>query len=152
VSTIPRELPPDVVQILARPVSDIIRLSALLSLCRRHGLTYVESWELRLRRRRCGKGFSYLGNTSGRTPKNSDCCRRDGNCQLAHAKLLFLGLSNSLHVDGTGVGSPPQNHNHVAVVPSFAAAWLAPGPPELLLALRLFGRWVRASTEFPMRL
>ena len=34
-------------------------------LCRRHGLTYVESSELGLRRRRCGKGFVYLD--SGRT-------------------------------------------------------------------------------------
>jgi DNA topoisomerase-1 len=29
-------------------------------LCRRHGLTYVETTELHLRRRRCGKGFSYI--------------------------------------------------------------------------------------------
>jgi DNA topoisomerase-1 len=36
------------------------------TLCRRHGLTYVESSELGLRRRRCGKGFNYL-DPSGRT-------------------------------------------------------------------------------------
>lgn len=30
------------------------------ALCHRHGLTYAESSELELRRRRCGKGFSYL--------------------------------------------------------------------------------------------
>ena len=35
------------------------------SLCRHHGLTYVESSELNLRRRRCGRGFAYL-NASGR--------------------------------------------------------------------------------------
>jgi DNA topoisomerase I len=33
------------------------------TLCRRHGLTYVESSELGLRRRRCGKGFNYLDPT-----------------------------------------------------------------------------------------
>jgi DNA topoisomerase-1 len=40
------------------------------TLCRRHGLTYVESSELGLRRRRCGKGFSYL-DPSGRTLANT---------------------------------------------------------------------------------
>ena len=30
------------------------------SLCRRHGLTYVERSALNLRRRRCGRGFVYL--------------------------------------------------------------------------------------------
>ena len=39
------------------------------TLCRRHGLTYVESSELGLRRRRCGKGFSYL-DPSGRTVRD----------------------------------------------------------------------------------
>jgi DNA topoisomerase-1 len=32
------------------------------SLCRRCGLTYVETADLRLLRRRCGKGFSYVGD------------------------------------------------------------------------------------------
>jgi len=35
------------------------------SLCRHHGLTYVESSALNLRRRRCGRGFVYL-DASGR--------------------------------------------------------------------------------------
>src|SRR6478672_7623638 len=34
-------------------------------LCRRHGLNYVESSGLGLRRRRCGKGFSYLDPSGG---------------------------------------------------------------------------------------
>jgi DNA topoisomerase-1 len=38
-------------------------------LCRRHGLTYVESSELRLRRRRCGNGFRYL-DPGGRTVRD----------------------------------------------------------------------------------
>jgi DNA topoisomerase-1 len=39
------------------------------SLCRRHGLTYVESSALNLRRRRCGRGFVYL-DASGRPVPN----------------------------------------------------------------------------------
>jgi DNA topoisomerase I len=39
------------------------------TLCRGYGLTYVESSELRLRRGRCGKGFSYL-DASGRTVRD----------------------------------------------------------------------------------
>ena len=39
------------------------------TLCQRHGLNYVESSELGLRRRRCGKGFSYL-DPSGRTVRD----------------------------------------------------------------------------------
>ena len=39
------------------------------TLCRRHGLIYVESSELGLRRRRCGKGFSYL-HPGGRTVRD----------------------------------------------------------------------------------
>jgi hypothetical protein len=39
------------------------------TLYRRHGLTYVESSELGLRRRRCGKGFSYL-DPSGTTVRD----------------------------------------------------------------------------------
>ena len=35
-------------------------------LCRRYGLTHVETADLRLRRRRCGKGFGYVDN-EGRT-------------------------------------------------------------------------------------
>jgi DNA topoisomerase I len=36
------------------------------TICRRHGLTYVETSDLHLPRRRCGRGFSYL-DASGRT-------------------------------------------------------------------------------------
>jgi DNA topoisomerase I len=39
------------------------------TLCHRQGLTYVESSELGLRRRRCGKGFSYV-DPSGRTVRD----------------------------------------------------------------------------------
>jgi hypothetical protein len=39
------------------------------TLCRRYGLSYVESSELGLRRRRCGKGFSYL-DPGGRTVRD----------------------------------------------------------------------------------
>src|SRR5262245_48356651 len=35
-------------------------------LCRRYGLDYVETTDLRLRRRRCGRGFSYMDG-EGRT-------------------------------------------------------------------------------------
>jgi hypothetical protein len=35
-------------------------------LCRRYGLTYVETANLPLRRRRCGKGFAYV-DVEGRT-------------------------------------------------------------------------------------
>jgi DNA topoisomerase-1 len=38
-------------------------------LCRRYGLTYVETGDLRLRRRRCGKGFSYADG-QGRTVRD----------------------------------------------------------------------------------
>jgi DNA topoisomerase I len=38
-------------------------------LCRRYGLTYVETGNLRLRRRRCGKGFAYM-DEEGRTVRN----------------------------------------------------------------------------------
>ena len=30
------------------------------TLCSRYGLTYVETADLRLRRRRCGRGFGYI--------------------------------------------------------------------------------------------
>lgn len=38
-------------------------------LCRRYNLTYVETADLRLRRRRCGKGFSYVDG-EGRTVRD----------------------------------------------------------------------------------
>jgi hypothetical protein len=38
-------------------------------LCRRYGLTLVETADLALRRRRCGKGFSYV-NGEGRTVRD----------------------------------------------------------------------------------
>jgi DNA topoisomerase I len=38
-------------------------------LCRRYGLTYVETANLRLRRRRCGKGFVYVDD-EGRTKRD----------------------------------------------------------------------------------
>ena len=38
-------------------------------LCRRYGLTYVETADLRLRRRRCGKGFGYIDG-EGRTVRD----------------------------------------------------------------------------------
>jgi DNA topoisomerase I len=43
----------------------------LQTLCHRHGLTYVESSQLGLRRRRCGKAFSYL-DPSGRTVRDKE--------------------------------------------------------------------------------
>ena len=38
-------------------------------LCRRYGLTYVETADLPLRRRRCGKGFGYVDG-NGRTVRD----------------------------------------------------------------------------------
>jgi DNA topoisomerase IB len=38
-------------------------------LCRRYGLTYIENTDLRLRRRRCGKGFAYI-DSDGRIIRN----------------------------------------------------------------------------------
>ena len=35
------------------------------SLCRRYGLNYIETGDLRLRRRRCGKGFAYIDAAGG---------------------------------------------------------------------------------------
>jgi DNA topoisomerase I len=68
------------------------------TLCRRHGLTYVESSELGLCRRRCGKGFSYL-DPSGKTVRDKEvkarikalaippawtdvCIAQDGNAHI----------------------------------------------------------------------
>jgi DNA topoisomerase I len=34
-------------------------------LCRRHGLTYTDTSDLRVRRRRCGKGFAYVDDDGG---------------------------------------------------------------------------------------
>ena len=50
-------------------VSRLIMVQDTQTLCRRHSLTYVESSEFGLRRRRCGKGFSYL-DPSGRTVRD----------------------------------------------------------------------------------
>jgi DNA topoisomerase I len=41
------------------------------ALCRRHKLVYVEAAELALRRRRCGRGFSYL-DANGKPLKDAD--------------------------------------------------------------------------------
>src|SRR5215471_4861533 len=38
-------------------------------LCRRYGLAYIETTDLRLRRRRCGKGFAYI-DSDGRIIRN----------------------------------------------------------------------------------
>src|SRR5512134_4201965 len=38
-------------------------------LCRRYGLNHVETEDLRLRRRRCGKGFTYI-DSEGRAVRN----------------------------------------------------------------------------------
>ena len=40
-----------------------------IKLCRRYGLTFVETANLRLRRRRCGKGFAYIDD-KGRTKRD----------------------------------------------------------------------------------
>jgi DNA topoisomerase I len=88
------------------------------TLCRRHGLTYVESSELGLRRRRCGKGFSYL-DPSGRTVRDKAvkarikalaippawtdvCIAHDGSAHIqaigrdAEGRLQYIQIGNTL--------------------------------------------------------
>jgi DNA topoisomerase I len=57
--------------VIGKPKRAAAGLSATVSqdakkLCRRYGLNYVETAHLRLRSRRCGKGFAYI-DANGRT-------------------------------------------------------------------------------------
>ena len=44
-------------------------------LCRRYGLAYIETTDLRLRRRRCGNGFAYI-DSDGRIIRNKTLTAR----------------------------------------------------------------------------
>src|SRR5262249_1896630 len=60
----PRVCEERVRRVIGKPKRAAAGLSATMSqdakLCRRYGLNYVETTHLRLRRRRCGKGFAYV--------------------------------------------------------------------------------------------
>ena len=72
------------------------------TLCRRHGLTYVESSELGLRRRRCGKGFSYL-DPSGRTVRDKAVRARIKALAIPPAWTdVCIAQDDSAHIQAIG--------------------------------------------------
>ena len=72
------------------------------TLCRRHGLTYVESSELGLRRRRCGKGFSYL-DPGGRTVRDKAVRTRIKALAILPAWTdVCIAQDNRAHIQAIG--------------------------------------------------
>jgi len=72
------------------------------TLCRRHGLTYVESSELGLRRRRCGKGFSYL-DPGGRTVRDKAVRTRIKALAIPPAWTdVCIAQDNRAHIQAIG--------------------------------------------------
>jgi DNA topoisomerase-1 len=70
--------------------------------CRRYGLTYVETSELDLRRRRCGKGFAYL-DRGGRTVRDAAVKARIKELAIPPAWTnVRIASDNKAHVQATG--------------------------------------------------
>ena len=71
-------------------------------LCRRHGLTHVETEDLRLRRRRCGKGFGYVDN-EGRTVRDKALKIRIRNLAIPPAWTeVCIAEDEKAHIQAVG--------------------------------------------------
>jgi DNA topoisomerase-1 len=72
------------------------------ALCRQHGLTYVESSELHLRRRRCGQGFSLL-HADGRTVRDKALKARIKALAIPPAwKEVCIAEDKEAHIQAIG--------------------------------------------------
>lgn len=71
-------------------------------LCRRHGLTYVETVDLPLRRRRCGKGFGYV-DSGGRTVRDKALKARIRQLVVPPAWTeVYLAEDDRAHIQAVG--------------------------------------------------
>jgi DNA topoisomerase-1 len=77
-------------------------LQDVTKLCRRHGLTYAETADLRLRRRRCGKGFAYVDGL-GRTVRDKALKARIKQLAIPHAWTdVCIAEDDRAHIQAVG--------------------------------------------------
>ena len=71
-------------------------------LCRRYGLAYVETADLPLRRRRCGKGFSYA-DSEGRAVRDKAVKARIKQLAIPPAWTeVCIAADNRAHIQAVG--------------------------------------------------
>ena len=76
--------------------------SSLAQLCRRYGLTYVATGALDIRRRRCGKGFTYI-NADGKTVRDKNLRARIKALAIPPAwSEVCVASADNAHIQAIG--------------------------------------------------
>ena len=81
-------------------------------LCRRYGLTYVETANLSLRRRRCGKGFAYV-DVKGRTVREKALKARIRELAIPPAWTeVYIAEDDRAHIQAVALAFLTENNDH----------------------------------------
>ena len=107
------------------------------ALCSLQGLTYVESSELSLRRRRCGKGFSYLDAT-GRRVRDKAIKVRIKALAIPPAWGGRAGSAEDENAHIQAIGAPPHGRLQYRYHPNWEVIRAMPKNGDCCASAQLF--------------